>query len=282
MSKNQNWMSFFKSVYFLKNLGILIGIVFGFLFLVNFGLKTFTNHGEAIEMPDLNGEFLETATDLVKKHKFKLTKADSVFIVGKPGGLIINQNPKPGSKVKSGRTIYLTVTKEKADEIPSSRLPVLYGKSYDRKSRELKNGFEIFSRIVDEKYDPGPENYILAVIYEGDTIVSANERKMDVLIEKGGQLDMIVSKSTGGRLDLPNMVCKTYSEAVFLARTLNIFLDAEVDDAVTDKYDAYVSRQQPSFSPDQKILMGDTLKVFLAEEKPFHCVDDDSVFEEEQ
>lgn len=281
MGKKQNWISFFKSGYFLKHLAILAGIIIVFFMVVSFGLKTFTNHGEAIDMPNLDGEFIETANDIVKKHKFKLEKADSVFIVGKPGGLIINQNPKPGSKVKRGRTIYLTVTKDKADEIPSSRLPVLYGKSYDRKSRELKNGFEIFTRVVEEQYDAGPENYILAVIYEGDTIVSSEIRKLDVMIEKGGQLDMVVSKSTGGRLELPNMVCKTYSEAVFLARTLNINLDAELDPDVMDRYDAFIYRQTPTFSPESMILMGDTIKVFLGEDRPLHCMEVDSSFDQE-
>ena len=178
----------------------------------------------------------------------------------------------PGSKVKRKRTAYLTVTKNKADEIPSSRLPVLYGKSYERKSRELKNGFELFTTIAGYKYDPGPENYILAVIYERDTIVSAKERKMDVMIEKGGSLSFVLSKSTGGEVDMPNMVCKTFAEALFLARSINIQLTEEVLSGFQDRYNAYVIEQSPPFVPGAKINMGDTLHLTLDIEQPGFCL----------
>jgi len=275
MSKNNSWKDFIKSKYFLQNLGMVVGMVILFFVIVIFSIKRFTYHGEAIEMPDLMGQYIETTQDLVKKHKFKLILADSVFIVGKPGGLIINQNPLPGSKVKRKRSVYLTITKSKADEISSSRLPVMYGKSYERKSRELKNGYEIFTKIVDYKYDAGPENYILAVIYKGDTIVSNRDRDLDVMIEKGSTLEFVVSKSSGGEIDRPNMVCKSYQEALFLARSLQIHLVEDPSSPVADKYDAYIHQQDPEFYPGGRMLMGDTITVFLQENKPSYCDEGD-------
>jgi len=271
MSSSTSWIDFLKSSYFLKNLAKVVGLLIVFFLLVSFLLKQFTNHGEAIVMPDFIGEFLETSQEKAKKHNFNLVLSDSVFIVGEPGGKIINQNPQPGSKVKRKRSVYLTVTKAKADEIPASRLPVLYGKSYERKSRELKNGFEIFTRIADYKYDPGPENYILAVIYRGDTIVSEKIKEEQMMIERGSTLDFILSKSSGGAIDMPNMVCKSFEEAVFLARTLNIKLVDESEYVGPDKGSSFIYRQLPEFSPEAKILIGDTLMVFLQFEKPPFC-----------
>lgn len=276
MSKNNSsWKEFFKSKYFLLNLGMVVGMVILFFMIIMFSIKRWTYHGEAIEMPDLLGQYVETTDDLIKKHQFKLILADSVFIVGKPGGLIINQNPTPGSKVKRKRSIYVTITKTKADEISASRLPVMYGKSYERKSRELKNGYEIFTKIVDYKYDPGPENYILAVIYKGDTIVSNRIRELDVMIEKGSTLECVVSKASGGEIDRPNMVCKSYQEALFLARTLQIQLVEDPSSEVEDKYESYIHQQFPEFYPGSRMLMGDTITVYLRENKPVYCDEDE-------
>lgn len=250
---------------------MVVGMVILFFMITMFSIKRWTYHGEAIEMPDLLGQYVETTDDLIEKHNFKLILADSVFIVGKPGGLIINQNPLPGSKVKRNRSVYVTITKTKADEISSSRLPVMYGKSYDRKSRELKNGYEIFTKIIDYKYDSGPENYILAVIYKGDTIVSNQIRELDVMIEKGSTLECVVSKSSGGEIDRPNMVCKSYQEALFLARTLQIELIEDPSSEVEDKYKSYINQQFPEFYPGSRMLMGDTIIVYLSENKPAYC-----------
>jgi len=253
---------------------MLIGAFLGFILLVSLFLRFFTHHGEALVMPDYVGEYLEIAERDAKSRSFQMHVIDSVFIVGKNGGLILSQNPLFGEKVKRKRKIYVTVTKSKPDEIASSRLPVLYGKSYERKSRELKNGFDLFSKVVGYKYDSGPENYILAVIYEGDTIISGKDKNMDVMIEKGGTLEFILSKSTGGSIDLPNMVCKTYMEALFIAKALRIELKEESESGeLADRSSAFIHRQEPYFSPGSKMIMGDTLYVYLRQSKPDFCKD---------
>lgn len=266
---------FLKSKYFLTQLGLMIGAVLGFFLLISLFLRWFTHHGEALPLPDYIGKFIEEARTDAERHNFKLEVIDSVYVVGKNGGIILSQSPRGETKVKRKRTIYVTVTKGQADEIPSGRLPVLYGKSYERKSRELKNGFEIYTTIAGYAFDPGPENYILAVIYNGDTIVSATERRTDVMIEKGATLSCILSKSSGGELNIPNLVCKPFSEAIFLARSLNIkLLDESLDGELDDRYSAYIHRQEPSFDPGNKITMGDTIMVFLRKSRPDFCPDE--------
>lgn len=262
-----------RNQYILKQLGYMLAALLGFFLIVMLLLRIFTHHGEKRELPDYTGEFLDIAMEEAKDESFKMAVVDSIFIVGKNGGIILSQTPIAGSLVKRKRTIYVTITKSKPDEISSGRLPVLYGKSYERKSRELKNGFELSSKIVDYKFDAGPENYVLAVLYNGDTIVSATERKTDVMIEKGAVLEFVLSKSTGAQLSIPNMVCKTYSEALFLARSLNLNIRDDLQEG-ENKYEAFVHAQTPSFSPDSKIVMGDTILLTLKSSKPDFCVDE--------
>ena len=61
---------------------------------------------------------------------------DSVHIVGRQGGMIINQNPKSGSLVKENRKIYVTVTKYNPDKLTLKDLPVLYGADFEQKRKE--------------------------------------------------------------------------------------------------------------------------------------------------
>lgn len=264
-----------RNQYILRQLGYMLAALIGFFLIVILLLKWFTHHGEHRELPDYTGEFLDIAMEEAEDQSFRMSVVDSIFIVGKNGGIILSQTPIAGSLVKRKRTIYVTITKSKPDEISSGRLPILYGKSYERKSRELKNGFELSSKIVDYEFDAGPEDYVLAVLYNGDTIVSATERKTDVMIEKGAVLEFVLSKSTGAQLSMPNMVCKTYSEALFLARSLNLFIRDDLQEG-ENKFDAFVHAQIPSFSPDAKVVMGDTILLTLKPTKPDFCVDETS------
>lgn len=258
----------------IKHFILAVLAFFGFIWLVSIFLKIFTHHGEAIVLPDYTGNYVEMIMDDAKKRKLRPVVIDSIFVLGKNGGLILSQNPLPGERVKRNRKVYLTVTKTKADEVISGRLPILYGKSYERKSRELKQGFELFTKIVDYRFDPGPENYILAVLYEGDTIVSSTIRKMDVPIEKGATLEFVLSKSTGGVVDLPNLVCKSYAEALFLCKSSRLNLSVVNAGGSENKMTSFIHHQEPLFSPGTKITMGDTIFVELQSMKPSFCLED--------
>ena len=143
---------------------VAILVFLGIFLLVSFlWLRLYTHHGQELAMPDYTGFQYEDAVKDAKRNKFRMSIQDSLHILGKPGGEILKQNPAPGSLVKSKRMIYVTITKRSPDKILSSRLPEMYGKSYERKKRELEEHFEIKSRIVDTKYDPGDAGQVLEV-----------------------------------------------------------------------------------------------------------------------
>ena len=213
-----------------RNLGLVALFLFGVLLTVMLFLRWYTHHGQSLVLPDYTGQAIDVAKKDARKKSFQITVVDSVFLVGKEGGIIIDQSPKAESEVKQKRKIYVTVTKEAADKIPLGRLPVLYGKSYERKKKELKQGFEINTKIVGRKYDAGAPEHILEVIYNGETVVSTDVRKDDVLIEKGGTLEMILSKDTGGSLSMPDLSCKSFDEAAFQLQTLNLVIGEQIKD----------------------------------------------------
>lgn len=256
---------------FWRHVAFVAVIVLVFLLLVFLWLRIYTHHGQRLIMPDYTGQIFETAMRDAKARSFRMVAVDSVHIVGKRGHEIIIQNPLPDARVKENRTIYVTITKLAADQVPLSRLPALYGKSFERKKLELKQGFDIQSEIAGRMYDPGEPDHILAVIYKGDTIIDKRKRGSDVLIDKGGTLSFIVSQRTGGKLPVPDLICMTYAEAQFLLSNSGLEI-AEViqEDGIVDVLTAYVSGQVPDPS-EGMIEQGSGMRLSLSSEKPLRC-----------
>jgi len=222
-------------------------------------------------MPDYTGYLYEDAVKDAKRHKFRMSIQDSLHILGKPGGEILKQNPVPGSLVKSQRMIYVTITKRSPDKILSGRLPELYGKSYDRKKRELEEHFEIKSRIVDTKFDPGDPGQVLEVRYQGKTLMDAKGRDNTVQVEKGDYLDFVISAKSGGEVEVPDLICKTYEEALFLLESLGLKPgNLTRDGSIADLNTAFVIAQYPS-ADGARIEMESTIQLTVSQAKPESC-----------
>lgn len=257
---------------FWKNFGLIILFLVGVLIVVMLWLRWYTNHGQALTLPDYVDYHIKDAANDADKKSFEIEVVDSVFLVGKEGGVIIDQNPKGGSKVKEHRKIYATITKYQADQIPLRRLPVLYGKNYERKKRELTQGFEINTKVVGRRFDAGAPDHILEVLYKGKTVVSSNTRKEDAMIEKGGTLEVVLSKSSGGAIDMPDLHCASLEEAKFLLQTFNLKIAESVDDGTVDNVDgAYIWKQEPGAG--SRIYTGESVKIYLTQRKPSDCND---------
>ncbi len=250
-------------------MGILTVVL---LIVLSFWLDAYTSHGERNELPDFVGRSMEQAEEIARENNYELIVTDSVFLVGKPGNRILNQNPEPGSYVKSNRKVYLTITKNQADLIDFNNISTLYGENYERKKRELADGYEIKSKVVGQMYDAGPAGHIMKVIFEGDTIVTRTYRAKDVKIPKGGTLEFIISKNSGGLVSIPNLTCMTYAEAKFLLNSYKLNVgSAEADGDVEQFNEAYVYKQEPQFSLNKKVEMGTSFTLYIQNEKPKFC-----------
>jgi beta-lactam-binding protein with PASTA domain len=160
---HNGFLRFVLSRAFWVNL-LLIAIFFGICFGLTFiWLNSYTRHNQQLELPDYRGIFLDTASSDAEARTFRMHVLDSIYVVGKRGHEIIQQNPPPGSLVKENRTIYVTITKKSVDKVPVSRLPILYGKDYGRKKRELYQSYQIESEVVGRRFDPGEPDHILEV-----------------------------------------------------------------------------------------------------------------------
>lgn len=248
-------------------------LIYIFLFLllivvlVIFWLRFYTNHGQKLEMPDYEQSYLADAQRDAKERSFQIIVNDSVHIVGKDGGIIIDQNPKVGAKVKENRKVYVTITKYKPDTWNFDDLPQLYGNDFEQKRRELTY-MEINSNIRGYEYDPGEPNYILEVWYNDEIISSKNIERKDIVIEKGGTLDFVLSEQSGGSTQIPDLRCMQLSSLLFYLPNVKLSLGVVTGGSNNDYY---VVSQDPPYAPSALIERGSKINVVVQEQKPDDC-----------
>lgn len=269
---SQGFLSYLMSKDFLKQLLVIIGGLLLFIFLIQLWLRFYTNHGQKLELPKYIGKNIEDVRSQAEDESFEIIVSDSVFIVGKGGGIITDQNPKPGSLVKENRKIYVTVTKYLKESIKVGDLPVLYGNAFEQKKTELKYR-DIDCVIKDYIYDPGEPNHILEVYYKGQLIISKDGKLDDIVIEKGSTLECVVSQREGGEVTVPDLVCLDVEEARFLLATSKL----EIGDIIkkgSDEPDAtwYIVSQSPAYDGITNIQMGTKIAITVSTTKPDDCL----------
>jgi beta-lactam-binding protein with PASTA domain len=256
---------------FWRHVGLVIIVLGICVFFTMRWLKHYTRHGQHLELPDYTGELLEDARKDAKARSFRVEVVDSLHLVGRRGREIIRQDPPAFSMVKEKRTIYVTVTKNAAEMIPISRFPALYGNSYERKKQELESVFQVQCEILGRQYDSGEPDHILAVVYQGDTIIDRHKQQNDAMIEKGGRLGFILSQRTGGRLPIPDLICMTYAEAQFLLENSGLSITEIIQtEQIVDLQSAYISGQVPD-PAEGMIEQGSGMRISLTREKPLQC-----------
>lgn len=101
-------MVFFKNIY-LRNLLLLIFVITALVGGVLFWLNHYTQHGEAVEVPDVKGLSVENAESFFTNNSLNYEVVDSIFVKSAVPGSIAETTPPIGSKVKKGRTVFLKI-----------------------------------------------------------------------------------------------------------------------------------------------------------------------------
>lgn len=264
---------------------LLIMGVAGFLLILAFFyvyLPIKTNHGDTQTVPDLIGRpfddqvVKEWITD--KEFRYKVVE-DSVFDAEYPPLTILRQDPKPGSKVKSNRKIYLSLNRS---EPPKVRMPYLIDGSIKNAQEVLKsNGLEI------GKITYKPDLALNAVLEQwiGDTRYTKKEQKAiqeGIKIDKGSTVDLVVGDGLGRqRLSVPRVVGLDFEEAAFVLKgsglqigstiymgqvpdTLSVFISSDSTGVPEVKFleTGRVVKQKPN--EDGTIRVGDEVDLWLS------------------
>ncbi|HMR17897.1 MAG TPA: PASTA domain-containing protein [Sphingobacterium sp.] len=238
---------------FRKNL-IYALISFGVLFLlIYFGLRVYTKHGNAQEVPLLKGLTINEAIAILNKAGLE-HKIDSVYQVDAKPGLVIEQDPEAQSLVKSGRTVYLTIITRVAPEIA---FPDIVDKNLIEASAILRNHS---LKVSDTIYvNDIARDVVLDVQFAGQSI------NVGRLISKGSGITLVLGNGRGSNeVDIPNVVGLTLSEAKFAILGVGLSM-GNISGNISDSLSARVVSQSPDITA-QVISIGSPINLTLSNE----------------
>lgn len=245
----------------LINLGIALGIILILLILMNWILSIYTRHGQSLSVPDVKGKTLEQAEDILNDADMEFKVLDSAYMANMPPNTILDQTPKPETKVKGGRTIYLTLN---AYNVPTIELPDLIGKSSFKYAKMQLESYGL--KVGEPIYKPSPhQNALLDILVNGQSVTAKTK------IPKGSEVILVIGQGmVGEEVQVPYLIGLSYREALKKLKTdFGLSTGAVVvEDDVTDTLNAIVYRQSPDFAIGRKIREGEEMDVFIAKQLP--------------
>ena len=128
----KEFFSFKNNRFFWLNLVAMIIVVIAIALGTLQWLDNYTRHGEAVVVPNVKGLPMRQAENEIYKQSLKAVAIDSSYVKGMPPGAILEQNPAGGSKVKKGRTVYLTIKYGQCTQSECSRY---HGQQFTAPSR---------------------------------------------------------------------------------------------------------------------------------------------------
>ncbi|WP_370087890.1 PASTA domain-containing protein [Ekhidna sp.] len=256
---------------FLIHLGVLIGgsaLIIVIVFYI--WLPVTTNHGETITVPNVQGMTVSELGDFLEKRnlRFEVT-ADSSYSPDHPPLAVLRQVPKPNTKVKENRKIYVTLN---AESPPKVRMPKVEDlslksarmvlKSYDLKLGEVKFIPDLFFGVVHEARMNG------RIVLEGERI------------EKGSIIDLVAGDGYGNTIfQSPNLIGLDQEEAevAIIGSGLKIgkinttsksqagfsVIDSLGNDALDYRDIAPGTVQQQYPRPELRVRIGDPIDIWI-------------------
>ena len=163
--KTRDFFGKFASGYLWGNLAAMVLVVVALAFGVKYGLELYTHHGEGIKVPDLSKMNYEKAYQLLESDGLRIMVSDSGYNKKLPADCILAQTPGPGTEVKQGHVIYVTVNSPSS---PSFAIPDLVDNSSYREAEAklMALGF----KLLPPQYVVGEKDWVYGIMSRGRRI----------------------------------------------------------------------------------------------------------------
>ncbi len=226
------------------------------LLLIIISLNIFTRHGRTYPVPSLTGLTLEQAMEMVDRGDLRLEVGDSVYIDTRPRGVIVDQNPKPNTEVKSKRRIFLTINAVIPVMIPMPNL-------IDLSNRQAKAILDQQGlRISKLSYAPDiAANSVLSQKIKGVTV------KAGTKVPRGSKVELVLGLGSNPFTGVPLLIGQSTEEAQsrIFESSLNIG-EVKYDESVktyTDSLNAKVYNQYPGATSSPSYTFGSKITIWL-------------------
>lgn len=271
-----DFLRFLTSRVFLKNL--LFAAIIGVILIAGtfLWLHFFTRHNQSITVPDLSGLTKDEVKIITESKKLRFEISDSIFYKELPKGTVAKQNPRPGSKVKENRRIYLTMNAVNPEKVT---MPMVTGVSLRQARAILETHGLVLGKI---SYMPDIAVNVVLKQYSGDSIITPGE-----IIAKGSEIDLVLGKGLSNETTkVPDLVGRGLFTAkkILADRYLNIGA-VIYDNTVMNEEDStssFIWKQIPVFEDGSELHLGSDVDVWLTVDSTKLPVPDSLLFENER
>lgn len=220
-------------------------------------LDVATKHNQELQVPDLSNMTVDEAKAEAGLNDMVIEVTDSVFVKRMKRGTVYRQNPAPGSKVKSGRRISLTINAVNAKRIT---MPNLVGFSMRQAKAELLSRGLVLGRLI--YVQDMATNNVLRQLYDN------NEIAPGTMIDSESVVDLVLGLNGYDFVtyvpDVVGLKCMSAVDAVH-DNSLNI-KSLKFDKSVKeydDSLNAKVYKQLPEPSDSIHVNMGSEVTLYL-------------------
>lgn len=249
------FFEYLKTKTFRKNLIIAAASITTFLLIIFYGLGYYTHHGEGLPVPQLKGLSMANAVELLESKGLRYQINDSIYLIDKEPGIIVEQDPDPNTNVKENRTIYLIITRD----APNINFPDIAGKTF-LEARSILNNYQL--KVGDTSYvSDVARDVILKTSFGGNSITKGQQ------IPKGSRIDLVLGDGMGAsEVDIPNLIGLDLSEArLSLLGSSLLMGQVMYEGFVSDTSNARIIRQFPAISDTlNKISIGTQIDIVLS------------------
>ncbi|MCB0642702.1 MAG: PASTA domain-containing protein, partial [Phaeodactylibacter sp.] len=231
----KSWLetrTFFSTGLVLKNLAFML-VATILIFWMTFGwLKCYTRHGESHQVHDYRGMNVEDAIAKATLSNFRIQVRDSIWRKDLEPNIVITQDPKPFSRVKENRTIYL---KKSSQNAPMKKLPQLAGNDDYNTYKNLLSKDDIEAVIKEEQFNAKYAEGTIMYFYFEDRKITMADLKEGIEVPQGSVLEFVVTTKGGNTVELPDLDCLSFSATEFILSSLDLNVEAIEDPTVYDK-----------------------------------------------
>lgn len=183
---------------------LVVVLLIMLLVLVFFYLTpTYTRQENVVVMPRLVGGNIDSVMQFAAQLPIELVVQDSNYSLQYRPGMILNQYPLPGTTVKPGRKVYLTICPKDPPEIP---MPKLTEMSYMTAIAKLRSHQLELGQI---RFEPDiAKDIVLEQRFNNQPI------QPGVPIKMGSRIDLIVGSGIGEQfIEIPDLTGLTLEQA---------------------------------------------------------------------
>ena len=243
------------NIYIKNILGIFIALL-ALVISTSIFLKVITHHGNKIEVPDFTNMTISEAKYNAGINNIRVLVIDSVYVRRMKKGAVYSQTPKPGSTVKKGRLIRLTINSITPKKII---MPNLVGVSMRQAHAELlSRGLNLGQLIY---VNDIATNNVIRQLYNNKEI------KPGMYINSGSNIDLVVGLNNfDNTTNVPDVIGMKYMRAVSAVHDYSLNVSRLVFDSsvrnYADSLDAVVYKQGPVAS-EIPVIMGSDVSLYL-------------------